>query len=206
MSDERIPEALAAAMRSIEAAFLLDGRGATLAGATELWLIRHGDCYEGAAGDEDPGLSPQGREQATLLARRVRRLRRAAVYASPLRRAVETARAIAPDVRLDERLVEVRTELQDGYVVPVESPDAVRERMGAAVADIVSTHPGDRVIVVGHGVAILGYVCDVLRLEFGTLRLLPYYTSVSIVRQLGDRRMVGSLGDVGHLESGLDGG
>jgi broad specificity phosphatase PhoE len=205
MGEERTPEALAAAMRSIEAAFLLDGRGATLAGATELWLIRHGDCYEDLAGDEDPGLSAQGRAQAARLARRVRRLPRAAVYASPLRRAVETARAITPDVGLDERLVEVRTELHDGYVVPVESTDAVLERMRAAVADIVAAHPGARVIVVGHGVAILGYVCDVLRLEFGTLRLLPYYTSVSIVRQLGDRRMVGSLGDVGHLEGEVDG-
>jgi hypothetical protein len=57
------------------------------------------------------------------------------------------------------------------------------------------------VVLVGHGVAIMAYLCDVLRLEFGTLRLLPYYTSVSVVRVLGDRRMVGSLADVAHLEA-----
>ncbi len=205
MSDERTPEALAAAMRSIEAAFLLDGRGATLAGATEVRLVRHGDCYDGLTDDEDPGLSPQGRDQVERLAGRLRRLPRAAVYASPLRRALETARAITPDVRVDDRLVEVRTEVRNGYVIPVESTDDMVARMRAAVADIVAAHPGGRVIVIGHGVAILGYLGDVLRIEFGGLRLLPYYTSVSVVRVLGDRRMIGSVGDVAHLEAGLDG-
>ena len=41
---------------------------------------------------------------------------------------------------------------------------------------------------------------DVLRLEPGQLRMLPYYTSISVVRALGDRRMVGALGDTAHLE------
>ncbi len=41
---------------------------------------------------------------------------------------------------------------------------------------------------------------DMMRLEPGQLRLLPYYTSVSVVRVLGDRRMVGGLCDVAHLE------
>jgi broad specificity phosphatase PhoE len=204
MSDERTPEAMASAMRSIEAAFLLDERGATLAGASEVWLVRHGDCYEDIA-DEDPPLSAMGREQARRLAERVNRLPYAAVYASPLRRALETARAITSDVRVDERLVEIHTELEDGHVQPAESSDVVLERMRAAVVEAVAVHPGRRVILVGHGVAILGYLCDVLRLEFGALRFLPYYTSVSIVRALGGRHMVGSLGDVAHLEAVPDG-
>jgi probable phosphoglycerate mutase len=199
MTDEHRPEALASAMRSIEAAFLLNGRGTTLAEATEVWLVRHGDCYDGIMG-EDPPLSAQGREQARRLAERLYRLNFDAVYSSPLRRALETARAIRPDVRLDERLVEVHTELEDGHVHPAEAPDQVLARMREAIDDAVAAHPGGRLLMVGHGVAILGYLCDVLRLEFGTLRLLPYYTSVNIVRVSGDRRMVGSLADVAHLE------
>lgn len=199
MTDEHSPEAMASAMRSIEAAFLVDGQGATLAEATEVWLVRHGDCYDGIMG-EDPPLSPQGRVQVRRLAERLSHLNFDAVYSSPLRRALETARAIRPDVRLDERLVEVRTELEDGHVHPAEAPDQVLARMREAVDDAVAAHPGGRLLMVGHGVAILGYLCDVLRLEFGTLRLLPYYTSVNIVRVSGDRRMVGSLADVAHLE------
>src|ERR1051326_4603132 len=166
MSDERTPEAMASAMRSIEAAFLVDDRGATLAGATEVWLVRHGDCYAGIT-TEDPALSPQGREQVRRLAERLRRLRFDAVYASPLRRALETARAVCDDVVVEERLVEVHTELEDGHVVPAEQAEDVLARMREAVADAVAAHRGGRVLMVGHGVAILGYVCDVLRLEFG---------------------------------------
>jgi len=199
MSDERSPVAMASAMRSIEAAFLMDGRGATLAGATEVWLVRHGDCYDGVMG-EDPPLSARGREQSRRLADRLSRVAHDAVYSSPLRRALETARAITQDIRVDDRLVEVHTELDDGHVHPAEAPDQVQARMRGAVDDAVAAQPGGRIIMVGHGVAILGYLCDVLRMEFGTLRVLPYYTSINIVRVLGERRMVGSLADIAHLE------
>lgn len=188
---------MASAMRSMEAAFLLG-----VPGATEVWLVRHGDCYDGiAAVSEDPPLSEQGREQARRLAGRVNRVDYGAVYSSPLRRAMETARAITSDVQVDDRLLEVSVALDDDHIQFVEEPAGVLERMGAAVADAVADHPGGRVIMVGHGVAILYYVCDVLRLDVGRLRLLPYYTSVNVVRVLGDRRMVGSLADVAHLEA-----
>ena len=199
MSEERTPQALASAMRSIEAAFLVDGSGATMPGATEVWLVRHGDCYEGITG-EDPPLSPRGREQARRLAERLGRIHLDAVYASPMRRALETASTVAEDVRVDQRLMEVQTELEDGHVHPAELPDRVLTRMREAVSDAVAAHPGGRVVMVGHALSIMSYLCDVLRMEFGTLRLLPYYTSVNIVRVLGDRRMVGSLADVAHLE------
>jgi len=199
MGTDRTPEAMATAMRSIEAAFLVDAGGATVPGATEVWLIRHGDSYDSITG-EDPPLSPRGRDQAARLAARLRRIRIDAVYASPMRRARETAGAIAADVRIDERLVEVHTELDDGHVHPAELPEDVLARMREAVGDAVATHPGGRVVIVGHALSIMSYLCDVLRVEFGTLRLLPYYTSVNTVRVLGDRRMVGSLADVAHLE------
>src|SRR5260370_16066158 len=104
MTTERTPQAMASAMRSIEAAFLVDANGATLPGATEVWLVRHGDCYDGIT-SEDPALSPRGRKQARRLAERLRRLDVAAVYVSPMRRALETAAAFASDVRVEERLV-----------------------------------------------------------------------------------------------------
>jgi 2,3-bisphosphoglycerate-dependent phosphoglycerate mutase len=184
------------AMRALEAAFLIG-----VEGVTEIWLVRHGDCYDGMDDGGDPPLSPLGRKQAARLADRVRPLRPAAVYSSPYRRALETARAITDDVRLDPRLVEMALDLSDdGQLDYKESPAGVIERMRAAVDEIAQAHPGQRVIVVGHGAAIVTYVTDVLRLEPGQLRLLPYYTSVSIVRALGDRRMVGGFGDVAHLE------
>jgi broad specificity phosphatase PhoE len=114
---------------------------------------------------------------------------------------METARAFTSDVHVDERLVEMKLEVsEDGSLDLREPPSGVVERMRAAVEQITQSHAGQRIAVVGHGAAIIAYLTDVLRLEPGQLRLLPYYTSISIVRALGDRRMVGALGDVSHLE------
>ncbi len=183
-------------MRSIERAFLIG-----VEGATEVILVRHADCYEGLDDTlDDPPLSPAGREQARRLGERLRALEIDEVYASPLARAVETARAIRPAVTVDERLIEVSTDTSTGFVQVRESPEECVRRVAAAVADAVAAHPGGRVVMVSHGVAILNYLCDVLRIEPGRLRLLPYYTSLNVVRILGERRMAGALADVAHLE------
>jgi probable phosphoglycerate mutase len=189
-------EQLTRAMRSLEAAFLIG-----VEGVTEVWLIRHADCYENLADTLDPPLSKLGRDQAARLAERLRRTKPAAVYSSPYRRAIETAKAISDDIHVDERLVEMKLEVtEDGSLELREPQSGVIERMRAVVDEIVNRHPGQRVVIVGHGAAIIAYLTDVLRLEPGQLRILPYYTSISNVRALGERRMVGALGDVAHLE------
>ncbi len=189
-------ERMTQAMRSLEAAFLIG-----VEGVTEIWLVRHGDCYEGMAEGPDPPLSTLGRQQAERLAERVRRVGAAAVYSSPYRRAMETARIIDDDVHDDARLVEIDLELgDDGHLQFNESTVSVVERMRSAIDDIVEVHPGKHVVVVTHGVALMAYITNVLRLEPGQVRLLPYYTSVSVVRALGDLRMVGGIADTAHLE------
>jgi broad specificity phosphatase PhoE len=192
------PGRLTEAMRSLEAVFLIG-----VEGATEIWLVRHADCYQDMSEGADPPLSLLGREQAGMLAARVRELDRrpAAVYSSPYRRALETARTITDDVKVDERLIEMDMELGDGGALEFKEPPAnVIDRMSAAVDAIANAHQGERVIVVTHGAAMITYLTHVLRLEPGHLRFLPYYTSVNVVRVLGDRQVVGTLGDVAHLE------
>jgi probable phosphoglycerate mutase len=187
---------LTKAMQSLEAAFLIG-----IEGVTEIWLVRHADCYRDLTTTEDPPLSTLGRQQAARLAERVRRVRHAAVYSSPYRRALETARAITGDVRQDKRLVEMELEIgQDGSFDFIEDNEAVVARMRSVIDEIVIQHAGHRVVVVSHGAAIIAYLADVLQLEAGRLRALPYFTSVSIVRVLGDRRAVSTFGDVAHLE------
>ena len=201
-------EQLARSMRAIEAAFLVG-----VEGVSEVWLVRHGDCYEGLTETEDPPLSPLGREQAQRLAERVQRMGAAAVYSSPFRRALETAQAITPDVTVDERLREIGLGWEPApdpkavaesslnrYVEFNEPPDEVIARMRAVVEEAEKRHCGERIVMVSHGGAIIAYLSDVMRLEFGSLRLLPLYTSVSVVRIKDGRRMVGSLADLSHLE------
>jgi 2,3-bisphosphoglycerate-dependent phosphoglycerate mutase len=189
-------ERMTQAMRSLEAAFLIG-----VEGVTEIWLVRHGDCYENMAEGPDPPLSALGREQAKRLADRVHRIGATAIYSSPYRRAVETARIIGDEVHEDRRLVEIELELGDDSALNFkETATSVVERMRAAIDDIVEAHPGKHVIVVTHGVALMAYVTDLLRLEPGQVRLLPYFTSVTVVRALGDRRMIGGIADTAHLE------
>jgi len=149
----------------------------------------------------DPPLSSIGRDQAARLAKRLERTEHAAVYSSPYRRAMETAKAIGHDVQVDDRLVEMALEVNDDGSLDLREPPAdVLDRMTSAVNEMVERHPGQRVVAVTHGMAIMSYLTDVLRLEPGHLRMYPYFTSISVVRALGDRRMVGALGDVAHLE------
>ena len=189
-------EHLTRAMRSLEALFLIG-----VEGVTDLLLIRHADCYRDMQAVDDPPLSALGRDQAQRLGDRIRRLEHSAVYSSPLRRAMETAEAISDDVRVDDRLVEMALEIsEDGTLDFKETQESAVARMRGVIDDAVQTHEGKRVIVVTHAASIVACLSDVMRLEPGRLRILPYYTSISTVRILGDRRMVGALGDTAHLE------
>jgi len=183
-------------MLALEKAFLIG-----VEGVTEILLVRHADCYRDMAQAEDPPLSALGREQAQRLARRMRHVKPDAVYSSPYRRAIETARAIGDDVRVDERLVEMPLVItEDGTLEFQETAESAVKRIRGVIDDVVGEHEGKRVVLVSHAASILACVTDALHLEPGNLRLFPYFTSISTIRVLGDRRMVGSLGDVAHLE------
>jgi 2,3-bisphosphoglycerate-dependent phosphoglycerate mutase len=184
------------AMLALEAAFLIG-----VEGATEIWLVRHGDCYRDMEDVDDPPLSSLGREQTQRLATRLRHVEPAAVYSSPYRRAIETARAITDDVKVDSRLVEMPLVIdEDGRFEFQETHESAVARMRGVVDDVVARHGGGRVVLVSHGASIIACITDALHLEAGQLRLFPYYTSISTLRVLGDRRMVGTFGDIAHLE------
>jgi 2,3-bisphosphoglycerate-dependent phosphoglycerate mutase len=190
-------------MRRIEEVFLHG-----VPGVTEIWLIRHGDCYEGLADitAPDPPLSDFGRRRAAALAGRVAGAGIAAVYSSKSRRAVETASALGLPVATDDRFREIQNDpaaavqfVMNRYQSFSETPESVVARMTEAIDELIERHPGQRVAVVSHGVAMLCYLASLLRLEFTQLRLLPYYTSISVIRGLEERRMVGSLVDATHV-------
>ncbi len=196
-------------MRRVEQAFLLG-----VPGTTEVWLIRHADCYQDMSETGDPPLSPLGRAQAQRLGERIRRAGIREVYSSDSRRAVETAQAISDEVVKDPRLREIENDptaavqlVLNRHQSFTESAEAVARRMGEAVDEAAAAHPGGRIAMVTHGVAILSYVGSLMGLEIPAgLRLMPYFTSVTVVRvNLGlDRRMVGSLVDATHLDGRED--
>ncbi|MGH2995110.1 MAG: histidine phosphatase family protein [Gaiellaceae bacterium] len=146
-------------------------------------LVRHaepdpavrGRCY----GALDVSLSPEGRRRARVLAEALEGHSLAAVYASPRRRALETARPIAAahglttvvdeDLReLDFGELEGRTYEEIAVAHPAlyaawmhqptevrfpggESYQDLRRRVSRALAQLRARHTGDAVAVVAHG-------------------------------------------------------
>jgi len=170
-----------------------------------LTLVRHGETRENAAGRwqgrSDSPLTEEGKRQAEQLAGRLRlRGPFAAIYASPLGRALETARLVAPvlgdlAVRPAPGLVEYdfgewdgltpaelrargfwdRVARDPGFAPPGGEPfsEAAR-RVNGALGAIAVAHVGERVVVVGHGLAFAAGLAllldrDPLRAERYTL-------------------------------------
>src|SRR5437868_2389173 len=93
--------------------------------AAELYLIRHADALPGAdeiiSGDtyHDLPLSRTGREQAQLLADRLKSGAFQAMYSSPLRRCLQTAAPLIEQLRLTPTLIENLREVRLGRDVPL---------------------------------------------------------------------------------------
>lgn len=147
---------------------------------TVFYLIRHGCQIPGVPGDH--GLSPLGRRQAEATAAYLAHLRPAALYASPLRRAQETAEAFAavyglPIVTvaaLRERanwgddpeqsweafiaMIE-RGNLQRSWQPPVgDSSRAAGERMARFLREVAPRYPNRNVVIISHGASISDFL------------------------------------------------
>jgi probable phosphoglycerate mutase len=168
-------------------------------------MIRHGlpIRIDGGTSPADPSLAPEGEEQAQRLADHWAPHGVDAVYASPLRRARETAQPLADatgcELSIDQGLIEF--DAHEHSYVPLEelradpdrwrqmiaewmSPEAEAERQAfrstvvAAVDAIAERHQGERVALVCHGGVINAYLSDVISLPT-TMWFEPAYTSVS---------------------------
>ena len=195
----------------------------------ELVLVRHAEPMRVAPGEidgpVDPGLTTRGADQARRLARWLAADRVDHVVVSPLRRAAETAaplvEALGASVEIDERITEY--DHRADHYIPVEElrenrderwtamiegrwqefgaddPEAFRARVVPALEDLVTEHPGERVIVVGHGGVINVYTAHVLGLD----RFLwadVGYTSITRVAaaRTGERSLL-TLNETAHL-------
>ncbi|MBA2302294.1 MAG: histidine phosphatase family protein [Acidobacteria bacterium] len=164
---------------------------------TRLYLVRHGatrltaeDRFSGAIGAE---LSTEGQHQAARLGERLQNARLAGVYASPLSRAVDTARIVggvcglAPILREELREIshgpwegltrrEVEERFRDDYAAweadpftfappGAESGVAVLARALPVIREIVTTHAGQCVLVVSHKATIRLVLCSLLGID-----------------------------------------
>jgi 2,3-bisphosphoglycerate-dependent phosphoglycerate mutase len=193
----------------------------------ELLLVRHAlpirrELVDGPA---DPELSADGRAQAELLASYLSSEHLDAIYASPLRRAYETAESVAKhhdlDVQASDGVAEfdrfspdyIPTEelkaandpryhaiINGEWSTDDESADEFRSRVVGAIEELIEKHPGQRIVVVCHGGVINGYLCHVLGLSHPKGFFYPNYTSINrVAAARGGVRSVVTINETSHL-------
>ncbi|HEU5098763.1 MAG TPA: histidine phosphatase family protein [Roseiflexaceae bacterium] len=157
---------------------------------TDLYLIRHGQTATNQARviqgwDAEP-LNARGRWQAEQAGQRLAEAGLAALYASPLRRASETAEIIGRVARLDISLIEDLREMNTGRASGLhgtqfmvrhprlwwawlrddadlafpggDTLSVFYERSAGAIGSLVQQHAGQAIAVVAHGGVISGYL------------------------------------------------
>lgn len=112
---------------------------------TTVIFVRHAE--KAAAPADDPGLSPAGRARVAELTRQLVDADVVAgvdaIYATPYRRALETARPLA-----------------DALNLPVNRYDPEPERYEEVLEDIVRRHKGKIILVVGHSNTIPDLIAE----------------------------------------------
>lgn len=192
----------------------------------ELMLIRHGlpvrrELETGAA---DPELSEAGLAQARHLADYLSSETIDAVYASPLRRAYQTAQPLAvvhsreivvvDDVAEWDRnsteyipIEELKAAndprwqalVRGEWTVHEESPEQFRGRVVERIESLIADHSGQRIAVVCHGGVVNAYLAHVLGLGMQQF-FYPNYTSIHRVAaaRTGERSIV-TVNETAHL-------
>jgi broad specificity phosphatase PhoE len=197
----------------------LPDRGA----ATRVVLVRHAETEESARGRcygrLDVQLSPLGLRQAQALAASLADIALAAVYASRLSRALDTARPIAAAQGLEPVVLAALGELDFGEVeglsydeIEAERPELfrawmddparvifpggesladLRARVLPALAELRARHDREAVAVVAHGGVVRVVLAEALGLEDGALfRLDQAAGGVSVVDWLDEVPLV----------------
>jgi alpha-ribazole phosphatase len=192
-------------------------------GATRFLLIRHLEpdrsMHGRACGSLDPPLSPLALEQAAELAQGLDDVRVDAVYASPLRRALETARPLAARRKLVPVVHEGLRELDFGEIegnryedVEKARPDLFRSWMSdptgvsfpsgesfadlrfralGAAEEIRARHHAGTIALVAHGGPIRAILAAALAMPDDAIFTLDQtYGAISVVDWLGETPFV----------------
>ena len=200
----------------------------------QLFLVRHGETESNrmglALGRADIPLNEHGRWQAQRLAEGLAGEPLAAVYSSPLLRALHTAREIAArhglEVQAGDGFIEMDVGELDGLTfaevrsrypgllevwVSPSGPEKswpggerlldVQRRAWDAVEGLLQRHGEAAVCVVTHNFVILSLLTRVLGIELARFRSLRHSVGAVSVLELGPKRTIlVRLNDTCHLE------
>ncbi len=207
------------------------------ADTTTLLLLRHGETewnlsgrWQGQAADTP--LTALGREQARIVAGRLRSYPIRAIYSSDLLRAFETAQIAGqtleltpiPDPALRESDIGAWTgltwdEITARYPNEVaamyagqevrrgggESYGELQARLAAAAEGIAARHAGQTVLLVSHGAALRSLVAHVLDASLAQMHRIAIggNTALSVVQMRHGHLRLISYNDTAHLDDGV---
>ncbi len=196
-------------------------------------LVRHGETAwnrrEVFRGRADVELNERGRTQARAVAASLKERSVAAVYSSPLRRAVETAKAIAQPhnatVQIEEGFIDFdygrwqglqhdevlrryprlyRDWIERPHTVRMqggESLKMVRRRAMNALMKVTERHPDQTVVVVSHRVVNKVLLCTALGLGNSHFwRIRQDTCALNVLERSHDQWAVWLLNDTCHLK------
>ena len=204
--------------------------------ATTLILLRHGETewnltgrWQGQAADTS--LTKGGREQARMVARRLRAYPVQAIYSSDLKRAWDTACIVGDqlgmqpvaDPALRESDIgawtgltwdEIAERFPDDLAAMFAGEDVRRgggetmaeltDRLAATAYRLAANHPGDTVLLVSHGAALRSLVAHALHASLPQMQRIAIggNTALSVLRVRDGQMWLVSYNDTAHLDGG----
>lgn len=202
-----------------------------------LYFLRHGETtYSrtgGYCGELDPELTPEGQQMAEGFAKTYQSLPWEAVYCSPMKRTIATAKplcdAIGIEMQLRDGLKEIRygewegktndfvkQHYADEYVrwltEPAWNPPTggetaveIASRSSLVVSEIEKKYASGNVLIVSHKATIRIILCSLLGIDLGRYRdrINALAASVSVVRFDEHGPLLEVLGDRSHMDEAL---
>lgn len=202
-----------------------------------LYLIRHGETIYsqtgGYCGELDPDLTDEGKQMAAALAVAYRSTPWQAIYVSPMKRTIATAKplcdATGMEMQLRDGLKEIRYGEWEGqtneYVKAHYAEDyehwltepawnaptggetsvQIASRSSAVIAEIESNYTEGNVLVVSHKATIRIILCSLLGIDLGRYRdrISALAGSISIVRFGKYGPLLEVLGDRAYMGEAL---
>jgi len=193
----------------------------------EIILVRHAlpVRIELETGVADPELSVEGHEQSKKMAAYLANENINAVYASPLRRARETAQPLIEKLGIQFEICEGVAEFDrnSNEYIPIEelratndprwqkmmqgewddtadSPEVFRDRVISSINELIERHPGEKVAVVCHGGVINQYLAYVLGIDTQMGFFYPQYTSIHrVAASRAGAKSIVSINEAAHL-------
>jgi probable phosphoglycerate mutase len=193
----------------------------------EIIMVRHAlpVRIELETGIADPELSAEGHEQSKKMAAYLASENIDAVYASPLRRARETAQPLIEQLGIQYEICEGVAEFDrnSNEYVPAEelratndprwqkmmkgewdetadSPEVFRDRVILSINELIERHPGEKVAVVCHGGVINQYLAYVLGIDTQMGFFYPQYTSIHrVAASRSGAKSIVSINEASHL-------